>query len=142
MFFRSNELERLYPEVFRVVMNVYSLMRLFLKHALPFPVDHLLQNTVVIQVQTKSTKNPTNKLSKKNSILTYIQRATIDIGKAESAVNKRQPWVGTSIIAIRYSNILPNDQNNSITMMIFARVFEGKYSSIKVELEQIENNYE
>jgi hypothetical protein len=58
----------------------------------------------------------------------------MDIGNAERAVNKRHPYVGTINIAIRYSNIPPNDQNNSITITIVARVDDGKYSSIKVEL--------
>ncbi len=59
----------------------------------------------------------------------------MDIGKAESAVNKRHPCVGTISIASTYSNIPPNDQNNSITIIIVARVVDGKYSSINVDLK-------
>jgi hypothetical protein len=58
----------------------------------------------------------------------------MDIGRAERIVNKRQPYAGTIYIAMRYSKIPPNDQNNSIIMIIVAREDDGKYSSIKVEL--------
>ncbi len=71
----------------------------------------------------------------KYCILTYIQTATIDIGKAERIVSKRHPYVGTINIAIRYSKIPPSDQNNSMTIIIVARVDDGRYSSIKVELK-------
>ncbi len=60
----------------------------------------------------------------------------MDIGKAERMVNNRQPYDGIIYIAIRYSKIPPNDQNNSITIMIVAREDDGKYSSIKVELKK------
>jgi hypothetical protein len=71
--------------------------------------------------------------------LTYIQTATIDMGNADTSVNTRQPYVGIINMAMRYSNMPPNDQNNSITMTIVARVDVGKYSSINVELEIIAN---
>ena len=77
-----------------------------------------------------------------NLLLTYIQIATIDIGRAESAVNKRHPYDETTIIAITYSNILPNDQNNSITIIIVARIVYGRYSIINVDLERIFNHHE
>jgi hypothetical protein len=57
------------------------------------------------------------------------------MGKAERNVNRRHPYVGTTIMAITYSNMPPNDQNNSMTMMIVARLDEGRYSSINVELQ-------
>lgn len=60
----------------------------------------------------------------------------MDIGKAEITVNTRHPYSGTINIPIRYSKIPPNDQNNSITIIIVARLADGKYSSIKVELKQ------
>jgi len=64
----------------------------------------------------------------------------MDIGRAERTVNKRHPYDGTINIAITYSKIPPNDQNNSITMIIDARVEDGKYSSIKVDLRiQVDN---
>lgn len=73
-------------------------------------------------------------------ILTYIQIATIDIGKAERIVNIRHPYVGTINIAKRYSKILPNDQNSSITTIMVARIDDGKYSSINVELKYFIKN--
>ena len=59
----------------------------------------------------------------------------MNIGKAERAVNIRHPYDGIIIIAMRYSNILPSDQNNPIMIIIVPRVVDGKYSSINVELK-------
>jgi hypothetical protein len=90
-------------------------MRFFSEHVQLFLDNHLLQK------------------NRGDSGTKYIQIATIDIGKAESAVNKRHPYDGTINIATKYSNILPNDQNNSMTIIIVARVVDGKYSSINVD---------
>ena len=67
-------------------------------------------------------------------LLTYIQAATIEMGRAERKVSTRHPYRGITIIASRYSNIPPNDQNSSMTMTIVARDDDGRYSSINVDL--------
>ena len=56
------------------------------------------------------------------------------MGIAERMVRICHPYAGIINIAVRYSKILPNDQNNEITMTIVARVVDGKYSSIRVDL--------
>lgn len=122
-------------------MHVYSLRQWFLKHVELFHVDQLPQNIVVIPVQTNQQSNTVYALkfhSRIDDILTYIHMATIDMGSADRPVRRRQPYVGTTYIAVRYSKILPNDQKNSMTMIIVARVVDGKYSNINVELKIFE----
>ena len=121
-----------------MVMNVYLSRRFSSEHVRLFLDGHLLQKIVGILEQTDKKRESIIRIS--NLILTYIQIATTDIGRAESAVNKRHPCDGTIIIAIKYSKILPNDQNNSMAIIIVARAVDGRYSSINVDLESFQND--
>ena len=120
-------------------MIVYLLKQFFVKYAVLFLVDQLQQNIVVIPGQTNPMISSLH-FNDQFILLTYIHIATIDIGKAERPVNRRQPYVGTTNIAVTYSKMLPNDQNTSIIITIAARLVDGKYSNINVGLKKYEIN--
>ena len=133
----KNEPERVHRVVDQVGVSFYLSTLFSLKFVRLSPVDHLQHKISAIQERTFNIS-----IFKKRNfhffhfLLTYIQIAIIDIGKAERPVNKRQPCVGVRIIAITYSKILPIDQKTSITITQVARVVDGRYSNINVELNK------